>query len=81
MVENKTVGADSISARGVPGAIHLAGAYRMRPYGYFFERCAAPRSTAFIIYYFLFIICITASFTAHRTSYLPNTSAFSAFVG
>ena len=37
MVENKTIGADSISARGT-GA-------------------PAPRSTTFIIYYFLFIIC------------------------
>ena len=31
MVENKTVGADSISARGIPG--NCTGAYRMRPYG------------------------------------------------
>ena len=38
-----------------------AGAYRMRPYGsLFFERSAATRSTKFIIYYFLFFICLSA---------------------
>ena len=32
------------------------GGYGIRPY--VFERSAATRTTAFIIYYFLFIICV-----------------------
>ena len=51
MVENKTVGADSISARGT---LSTAGPYGGRGIS---SGAPAPRSTTFIIYYFLFIIC------------------------
>ena len=54
MVENKTVGADSISARGTlptSGRAHIECAPTAA------EEFRAVRSTTFIIYYFLFIIC------------------------
>ena len=56
MVENKIVGANPISARARsrrrrPPRAHIECAPT------FFERSAATRSTIFIIYYFLFIIC------------------------
>ena len=59
MVENKTVGADSLSARGTLPTAGRAHAYRMRLYGgrEILIGAPAPRSTTFIIYYFLFIIC------------------------
>ena len=57
MVENKIVGADSISTRARsrrrrPPRAHIECAHTG-----FFERSAATRSTIFLIYYFLFIIC------------------------
>ena len=55
MGQNKTVGADSISARDVVRS--CTGSYRMHFYdSTIFERCAAPRTTYFIIYYLLSII-------------------------
>uniref|UniRef100_UPI003FEDFC50 hypothetical protein n=1 Tax=Gemmiger formicilis TaxID=745368 RepID=UPI003FEDFC50 len=58
MVENKTVGADSISARGTlptAGRAHIECAPTAAEE--FSSGAPAPRSTTFIIYYFLFIIC------------------------
>ena len=59
MVENKTVGADSISAHGTlptAGRAHIA---MLCPYGGrgISSGAPAPRSTTFIMDYVLFIIC------------------------
>ena len=58
MVGNKTVGG-GFHIRPWHLANGRAGAYRMRPYGGrgISSGAPAPRSTTFIIYYFLFIIC------------------------